>query len=447
MMRRSVWLAIGLLVGVVWLMVGVPAGAQATGEILVLEIEAPVTPVMFSYFERGVRIAEADGVEAILVILNTPGGSVGTMLEIVTLFRNASVPVIVYVAPAEAQAASAGSVITLAAHASGMAPETVIGAASPIDGSGEDIPETAYRKIVEDLKATVRGLAERRGEEAVTLAEEMIEDARAVSSNEALAVGFIDAVARDVPDLLDQLDGLVVVVNGEERVLDLAGVQETPLPLSFIEQLLQVLTNALLVGILLTVGVQAILIELNSPGGWVAGFVGIVCIGLALFGLGQLSANLFGLGLIVAAFVLFILEVKAPGIGALAVVGAITLVLGLLVLFNSPGTPEFARIPVAGAIAIAVVTGGTFMFIVGLALRAQSAKPLTGKEGLVGRSGRVRTPLTTDNNFTGTALIYGELWQARAKMPLAKGDAVVVERVDGVVVHLVSPELSMPEEA
>lgn len=438
-MRKNIGLFVGMVLGLLGLLVAFPAGAQSEREILVLEIEAPITPIVLSYLERGVLAGEAQDVQAVLVVLDTPGGDVAVTLDIIELFRNSSVPVIVWVGPAGAQAASAGSLITLAGHASGMAPETVIGAASPILGSGEDIPETAYRKAVEDLKAVVRSLAERRGEPAVELAEQMIEDARAVSSTEAFEVDFIDAIASDVPDLLEQLDGLVVAVNGEDQFLDVAGAQLVPFELSFIEQLLQVLTNPLLVGILLTIGVQAILIELNSPGGWVAGFVGIMCIGLALFGLGQLPANWFGLGLIIVAFVLFIIEVQTPTIGALAVVGAITLVAGLLVLFNSPGTPEFARIPVAGAIVIGIVTSGTFLLIVSAAVKAQRSQPLTGKEGLAGRPGRVRTPLTEENNYTGTALIYGELWQVQATEPFGKGDTVIVERVDGVVAYVANP--------
>ncbi|MEZ4644021.1 MAG: ATP-dependent Clp protease proteolytic subunit [Chloroflexota bacterium] len=179
------------------------------GSVLVLEIEGPVTPAMASYFERGIAAAEETGATAVLIVLDTPGGNLDPTQDIVQLLRTSSVPVIVYIGPRGAQAASAGSIITLAAHASGMAPETVIGAASPVGDGGAELEETISRKLIEDLPHRCRAsLAARRGEAAVALAEkEMIEDARAVTADEALEIGLIDVVAVDIPDLLRQLDG------------------------------------------------------------------------------------------------------------------------------------------------------------------------------------------------------------------------------------------------
>jgi membrane-bound serine protease (ClpP class) len=310
-----------------------------------------------------------------------------------------------------------------------MAPETVIGAASPVGDGGAELEETIFRKITEDMTALVRSLTERRGEEVTKLVEEMIVDARAVNAQEALDVGLIDAIAEDVPDLLFQLDGLTVVVDDEEVVLEIGTATLQPFDMNIIEQALHALSNPLLLGILLTIGVQAILIELSSPGGWVAGFIGVLCLGLALYGLGQLPANWFGLGLVAVAFVLFILEVKAPVHGALALAGTLTLLAGLLVLFNSPGTPQFARISVAGAVAVSVFTAGFFVFIVTMALRAQGAQPATGSEGLIGRKGPVRTALTANKEegvYHGMVLVAGELWRAQAKEALEKGEVVRV---------------------
>ena len=333
---------------------GLISEAAADGdEVLLLEIEGPVTPAMAGYFERAIEEAEEEHASAVIITLDTPGGSVDVTLEIIQTFRNSDVPVIVYIAPGGAQAASAGSVIAAAAHAVAMAPETVIGAAAPVDSSGADIGETLQQKITEDLKATMRSLTEDRGEEAVTLAEAMVEEAKAVTANEALEAGFIDVVAVDLPDLISQLDGQSVQVGEESVTLELSDAEQTNYSMGLIEQLLHALANPLLIGILLAIGVQAIFIEISSPGGWVAGFVGILCIGLALYGLGTLPANWFGLILVGVAFVLLLLEVKSPGTGALGIVGGITLFAGLLVMFNSPGTPEFARISIPGAIVIA----------------------------------------------------------------------------------------------
>lgn len=429
----------GLILGFLLLWLGVWAVQAQGAEVLVLEIEGAVTPAMASYFERGIAEAEASEVEALLIILNTPGGAVDTTQEIVRSFRAAEVPIIVYISPRGAQAASAGSIITVAAHASAMAPETVIGAASPVGEGGAELDETIFRKITEDMTALVRSLTERRGEEVTKLVEEMIVDARAVNAQEALDVGLIDAIADDVPDLLAQLDGLTVVVDKKEVVLATATATAQPFDMNIIEQILHALSNPLLLGILLTIGVQAILIEMSSPGGWIAGFIGVVCLGLGLYGLGQLPANWFGLGLVVVAFVLFVLEVKAPVHGALALAGTATMLAGLLVLFNSPGTPEFARISISGAVTVSVITAAFFIFIVTMALRAQGAQPATGSEGLIGQKGPVRTALTAvadGKSYSGMVLVAGELWRAQAHEAIEKGEVIRVTAVDGFTLHV-----------
>lgn len=416
-----------------------PVTAQSD-HIIVAEIEGPVTPTMASYFDRAIQTAEETGALATLIILNTPGGAVDVTLEIVQSFRNAKIPIIVYIGPAGAQAASAGSVITLAAHAAGMAPETVIGAASPVDSSGADIDETLYQKITEDLKATMRNLTERRGEEAVGVAEAMIDEALAVTAGEALASSLIDAVAQDVDDLLEQLDGLTVQVDGQPVTLYTAGAAQDQLSMSFIEQLLHALSNPLLIGILMTIGVQAILIEISSPGGWAAGFIGILCLGLGLYGLGTLPANWLGLGLLAVAFVLFFLEIKTPTTGILAVAGTITLLAGLLVLFNSPGTPEFARISVVGAASIALVTAGFFIFLIAKAFSAQRQPPYSGPEGLLDMSGIIRSDLVavegTGGLYEGTVLVNGVLWRALSDTEIDQGEPIIIKRVDGLTLHV-----------
>jgi membrane-bound serine protease (ClpP class) len=320
-----------------------------------------------------------------------------------------------------------------------MAPDTVIGAASPVGGSGEDIEDTLFRKITEDLKATMRNLAEERGEEAVTLAEEMIEDARAVTSKEALDAGLIDAVAEDVPDLLQQLDGLVVTVGGEEVTLQTAEATQQNFPINIVERVLHALSNPLLIGLLLAIGVQAILIELNSPGGWVAGFIGVLFLGLALYGLGTLPANWLGLVLVVVAFVLLILEVVTPSTGVLAIVGALTLLAGLLVLFNSPGTPEFARISIAGAIGISLFTASFFLFLLSKALRAQRNPSTTGTEGMIGQVGPVRANISASDEefvYRGTVLVNGEIWRATSDEAIGRDENVVVKGVDGFTLRV-----------
>lgn len=414
--------------------------AQAqSNKVLVLEIDGPVTPAMDSYFERGINRATAEGAAAVLIVLDTPGGNLDPTQDIVQLFRAAKVPVIVYISPRGAQAASAGSIITLAAHASGMAPETVMGAASPVGEGGADLGETIFRKITEDLKAMVRGLAARRGEEAVAVAEAMIDEARAVNNDEALDLGLIDAVAVDVPDLLTQLDGLVVEVDGQEMTLKTATAHQQSFHMNLLELILQALANPLLLGVLFAIGAQAILIELSSPGGWVAGFIGVMAITLGLYGAGQLPVNWLGLGLILIAFVLFMVEVFATNHGAVGVTGALTLLFGLLVLFNSPGSPEFARISLPGAIGISLLTAVFFIFVAAKALAAQKRQSGTGMEGLIGQLGVVRTELLTKTEtgqYKGMILIRGELWQARSSEPITAGSSVIVTGVNGLVLDI-----------
>ncbi|MAT97218.1 MAG: hypothetical protein CL608_08760 [Anaerolineaceae bacterium] len=407
-----------------------------SSEVVVLEFDGPVTPIMHTYFERGLAEAAESEADAVLIILDTPGGALDTTIELVQLFRASEIPIIVYIGPQGAQAASAGSIITAAAHAAGMAPETVIGAASPINSDGSDINETAYRKAVEDLKATMRGLTERRGPEAVALGEAMIEEARAVSSQEALDAGFIDAVAVTPEDLLAELNGRTVLINGEERVLNTAVSTQTTISLTFIETLLVALTNPVVVSILMAIGVQAIIIEISNPGGWVAGFIGVLFLGIGLYGLGQLPVNWLGMGLILVAFVLLALETTTPTNGALAVTGTVTLIAGLLVLFNS-GTPEFVRLSIPAAIAIAVVTAAFFIFIVSFAVRAQKAQPLTGSQGMMGQIGTARDTFVADGDlYRGSIMLKGEIWQAASRQPIQFGDDVRVRQIQGMKVKV-----------
>ncbi len=443
---RASALIVGLLL-TAWLFVEAALAQTQGSNVAVLEFDGPVTPIMHTYFERGLAEAAASNADAVLIILDTPGGAVVTTIEIVQLFRASDVPIIVYIGPRGAQAASAGSIITAAAHAAGMAPETVIGAASPINSDGSDINETAYRKAVEDLKATMRGLTERRGPDAVALGEAMIEEARAVSAQEALDAGFIDTVAATPEDLLAELNGRTVLINGNESVLNTAASSQTLIPFTFIETLLVALTNPVVVSILMAIGVQAIIIEISNPGGWVAGFIGVLFLGIGLYGLGQLPVNWLGMGLIILAFVLLGLEVTTPTHGALAVTGTVTLLAGLLVLFNS-GTPEFVRLSIPAAISIAVVTAAFFIFILTFAIRAQKVQPITGFQGMMGQIGTARSTFNPDgDHYQGSILLKGEIWQATASQPIQFGDDVRVNHVQGMKVEVEPAQTAVTEQA
>jgi membrane-bound serine protease (ClpP class) len=422
-----------------WLFLILPASlagrpGRAQGEaplVLVLTAEGPVTPAMAQYLERGIESAERQGAEALIFQINTPGGGVTTMNEMVQEIRASLVPVIVYVAPRGAMAGSAGTVITLAGHAAAMAPETAIGAASPVGGQGEDLGETIAAKEKNIMKATVRSLAARRPPEAIALAERTIENAEAASAQEAAAIGLVDFIAADLDDLLQQLDGFQVEINGDFRTLQTVGAAVQPVNNTLVENILAILTDPNIVFILLTIGVQAILIELSSPGGWIAGFIGVVCLALATYGLGILPVNWFGLIFLATAFVLFILDIKAPTHGALTTAGVGSLIAGALILFNSPTVPSFQRVSVPLVIGVSLASGALFLGVVLFAVRAQKTPVRMGQESLVGRSGTARSDL----HPSGTVQLGGELWSAHlaeGEAPVARGERVQVVSVQGV---------------
>ncbi len=409
-----------------------PVSAQNDAPlVIVLTANGPISPAMAEYLARGIQVAERRGAEALIFQLNTPGGAITTMNEMVQDILASQVPIVVYVAPRGGMAASAGTIITLAGHAAAMAPETMIGAASPVGSEGEDLGETLAAKEQNALAATVRALAERRGTAAVAFAESTIREASAASANEALDVGLIDFIATDLNDLLSRLDGFPVLLNGETITLDTSGAQIDHISISFIEQLLLILTNPSIVFILLSVGVQAILIEISSPGGWVAGFIGACCLALAAYGIGVLPVNWFGLLFIAIAFVLFILDIKAPTHGGLTAAGVGSLIVGGLVLFNSPSTPSFQRVSVPLVVGVSVFSGVVFFTIMMIAVRAQRAPIRTGQESMIGKIGVARSAIAP----SGSVQVAGELWTAElapGEEPIPAGARIIVDSVEGI---------------
>lgn len=425
-----------LLGGLTLLVLGAvfPAAAQQDAQnplVVVLTAEGPVTSVMQGYIQRGLQVAEAEGAQLVIIQLNTPGGAISVMNEIIQTIRASEIPVVVYVSPRGAMAGSAGTLITLAGHASAMAPETAIGAASPVGMQGEDIGETIAAKEKEILRATARSLAARRPAEAIALAEDTIETARAASAQEALQVGLVDFIAADLNDLLRQLDGFEVIVLDRPVTLSTRFASVREVPPTFIEQALGLLTDPNIVFLLLTIGVQAILIELSNPGGWVAGFIGVVCLALVFYSFGIIPVNLFGLIFIVLAFVLFILELQAPTHGALTAAGVASFITGALVLFNSVRIPGFPSVSVPLVIGAGAVLAVTFLALIGYALRALKTPVAMGKPALIGQVGVV----TKTIDPRGMVQVAGELWSAEAAEPgeaLPEGTRVEVVDVEGL---------------
>ena len=409
------------------------AQEERTREAVVLTAVGPLTPAMREYIERGIEIAARRNSELVILKLDTPGGSGTLMDEIVQVILDSKVPVIIYVAPQGAIAASAGTIITLAGDLAAMAPGTAIGAASPVGSEGEDLGETMERKAKEIVRAQIRELARNRPAEAIALAEDTVENAVAVSAEEAFAIGLVDYLAKDIQDLLKQLDGVKVNAGDGPRMLDTEFLTINEINITFIEELLSILTNPNIVFILLSLGVQLILIELSNPGGWVAGFVGVMSLLMAGYGLGVLPVNWVWMLLMVVAFALFYMEVTSPSKGAFSVGGVIAFVAGALMIFNSGGTPSFYRVSVPLVVATGVIIAGTFIALVTFAMSALKSPVKTGQALLIGRTGVVRSDLLP--NKTGNVQLGGEAWTAElseGEKKLKIGERVEVVGVAGV---------------
>ncbi len=418
--RRSLWLLALLAVTLIF----GQAAAQTEGAVKLAKFKGPVTPILQTYIDQAITDAEKTGAAALVIELDTPGGSVDITKQITQRMAASRVPVIVYVAPTGAHAGSAGTFITLAGHAAAMAPGSSIGAASPVGNEGADLPDTLKAKATNILVADIKNLAARRGEKATAWAEKAVAEAAAATANEALDLGVIDVIAVDVPDLLKQLEGQTVTVAGEEITLKVQGAPVEEVPLGPIQGFLNTITNPALAAILLTIGLNAILFELSSPGGYAVGVIGVICLLLALYALGTLNANWAGLGFIVIAFVLFVLDIKAPTHGALTVGGIAAFVFGAFLLFN---TPEL-EVPWPTIISLALTTAAFFAFALTKSLAAQRRPPTTGKESLIGKAAEVRQALTPD----GMVYVNGELWHAESESgPIAAGEHVVVTGQEG----------------
>lgn len=404
------------------------AKAQTGPQILVADVAGPVTPVMLSFIERAIEEAALRDVEALILRLDTPGGEVNLTRSIIQAIVVSEVPVVVYVWPPGGGALSAGTFITLAAHADAMAPNTTIGAASPISGNGGEIDDTLRSKIENVLLADMRNLAQRRGDKAAEWVERAITRAEAATAQEALELGIIDFVAKDVDDLIDQLDGFTVEVNGEAVTLETADVQVSVLEQTSLEWILGIITNPNIALLLISVGSLAILYEIINPGGYMSGIIGAILLLVGFYAVGQLPVNFAGLALLLLAFVLFGAELLAPTHGALTAGGIAAFILGGLLLFNNS---EFAyELPLASILGIPLVIGAFVAFGLTKVVQSRRLQPTTGQEGMIGAKGTVKVTLAP----TGSVLVWGERWEATSAdgLPIEAGERVEVTAMEGL---------------
>ena len=418
---------------------GILFAAQAVGAqtnrpvVVVLNANNEVDPAMQDYIQRGIQQAESANAQAIVIQLDTPGGDIQSLTNIIEAIRASTVPVVIYVAPNGAMAGSAGALVTMAGHVAAMAPEAAIGASSPVGPAGQDLSTTEKAKVSEIMKATIRPLVEPRGPAATQLAQDMIDNAKAVSAKEALQAKLIDFISPNVQGVIQQLDGRTVTVANGSRTIHTANATVQTIDISFMEELLRILTQANIAFILLSVGILALQLELTHPGAWVPGTVGVICIALAIYALGFLSVNWFGLIFVAMAFALFILDIKAPTHGALTAAGVASFIIGALLLFNFNSTtaPSFERVSVPLVVGTGIAIGLLFAAVLTFALRSQHVPLQAGVGSLIGKSGTARS----DIGLTGQAQVGSELWSAEAvagSPAIGKGDKVEVVEVKGL---------------
>ena len=403
------FLALSLVLGALAATPAVLAQNDAP-RVLAVHLDNDINPVTQEYIEQSVERAEDDGLAAVVLVLDTPGGLASSMRGIVKRFLAAEVPVVVYVAPPGSSADSAGAVIAMAADIAAMAPQTNIGSSTPISLSGEDISRDLRRKIVNDAAAYIGELAREHGRN-VEAAREMVTEASNYGAREARRIGLVEVIAPTLPALLERIDGTKTVPKG--LVLQTAGAQIEDVEMSFWQRARDLLVDPNLITLMLSIGLIGIVVELWNPGLVFPGTVGAISLILGLYGLQVLPVSLAGLFLMILAAGFFVAESFVPSHGALTVAGAIMFVLGALMLFDPAGEAYQVSLPVALAIA------GTLVVLLGFALtrvmRAARNPVAVGTHGLVGGEGVVRRE--------GMVQVNGELWRAHTEdgSPLVPG--------------------------
>ncbi|MBT0653594.1 NfeD family protein [Geomobilimonas luticola] len=395
------------------------------GRIRVVGIHDPITPVTASFLHRNLQEASRDGDRMLLIELDTPGGLDTAMRSIVQDIFASPVPVAVFVAPAGARAASAGAIIALSADVCAMSPGTNIGAAHPVS-IGEKPDKVMEAKIVNDAEAYVEGIARKRGRDEA-LARQMVRDSISLSAEKALAGRVIDLMATDRSDLLRQLDGRRINRDGRELVLKLAGAAVVPAEMGMRERILNAISNPNVAYVLLMIGMLGLFFELSNPGVILPGAIGGISLILAFFAFQTLPVNYAGVLLILLALILFIAEIKIVSHGMLTVGGVIAMVLGSLLLFESP--EPYLRVSWSVILVTVVATVGFFVFAVRKVLQAHRNQPTTGREGLVGEVGVADGELTPAG---GKVFVRGEYWDAWSEEPVTAGEQVVVDAVEGM---------------
>ncbi len=430
-----------------WLLIQSLTAGAGQHKVALLVLEDTIDPVSARLIERAIEDSENDGAHLLIVQLNTPGGLMQSTRDIVNALFEANLPVVVYVSPSGAQAASAGTFVAAGAHIAAMAPATNIGAASPVRADGEDLPDTIKSKATQDAAAFLRSIAAQRGRNAEALQSTVL-DAASYTAEEALELGIIDIYASDVQSLLDQMHGLTVPMNdGGSVTLDTDDIAIAPIEMTLVERFIGVIANPNIAFVLLVIGGIGVIIELLSPGLLGPGAVGVIALALAFLAFGSLPVNWVGVGLIVLGMVLFYIEAQAPGIGIFGVSGAVSFIVGAFLLFGNftfiasppplPDAPNFNLSPwIIGGVTVLLLASMVFT------LRAvRQAKGMssynTHQRGTASLIGSVGVAVS-DIDPSGSVQVAGERWSAVSAdgTPIASGEDVIVSEIEGLTLKV-----------
>jgi membrane-bound serine protease (ClpP class) len=401
--------------------------------VLKIKVDAPIHPVSSEYVVKSLERADREGADLVVLTLDTPGGLDSSMRQIIEKVVNARTPVAAFVGPSGSRAASAGFFIALACDVFAMAPGTNTGAAHPVGISftGQTMDKTMEEKVTNDAASYVRTIAEKRGR-SVAMAEDAVRKSLSYTENEALDGGLIDLIAGTEEDVIARIDGTVIKrFDGSEQRLALAGKPVIDLPMTFRQRFLLTIANPNLAYILLMIGLLGLYFEFSHPGAILPGVLGGISLLLAVFAFQILPINYVGLGLIILAVILFILEIKVQSFGMLAVGGIAAMIIGSLMLIKAP-IPEL-RPSLRFVLPVVLGVSGIVIFLLTLVLRAHSRRPFSGREGMIGETGTARTDLSP----SGKVFVHGELWEAEAGEPVRTGEKVkVLEVLEGLKIRV-----------
>ncbi len=398
-------------------------------EIHVIELDNQIiSPVTQQYITQSLDRAEREHAECLVLVLDTPGGLLESTRAIVKRLMNATVPVVVYIAPSGARAGSAGVFITMAAHIAAMAPSTNIGAAHPVMSGGSDENNPMADKILNDTVAWITAIARARHRNEAW-AKDAVTKSFSITQDDAIRQGIVDMQANNLDELLAKLDGWPVELGGGTRTLATAGAQVVRLPMTPRQQFLAVITNPNIAYLLMLLGTLGLIFEFTHPGVGFPGIAGAICLLLALYAFQALPVNYAGLGLMGLGLALLIAEVKVPGFGLLAAGGAVSLTLGSLILFDpAQGLAVSLKIVLPVVLGISAI----ILFLLKLVVRAQRQPAATGAQTLIG----AQAIAATDLSPSGQVFLQGELWSAQATGPVRKGDPVTIIGIEGLTLRV-----------